>query len=125
MKCLSSRGYIVGTVHLAGDRKQLKAHQVVWIASGKSLKPGFVLDHIDRCKTNNSISNLRLVTEKENSKNRRSYRKELNPAAKINQKIADKIRTEHKTGWSYTAIASSFNVSKTLVAKIVRRELWV
>jgi hypothetical protein len=125
MKCKSARGYIVGTVHLNGRRKQVKAHQVVWLAAGKIIPNGHILDHINRIKIDNRIENLRVVSHKENSKNRRSYGGTENPAAKINQKIAKDIRSQHATGWSYTALATHFKISKSLVAKVIRRELWV
>lgn len=47
--------------------KQLKMHRVIFfLAKGKV--PGEI-DHIDGCKSNNALSNLREVTRKQNSVN--------------------------------------------------------
>lgn len=66
-----------------------------------------------------------MVSPSENSKNRRSYIGIYNPGAKINREIANRIRKERQSGWSYRALANNFKVSKTLIAKIIRGELWV
>lgn len=47
-----------------------KNHRVIWVLCNKqSLTTNLVIDHIDRNKSNNSIENLRLVTQKENMYN--------------------------------------------------------
>lgn len=66
---LSAAGYIVGTV-MCDEKKQVKAHQAVWVAAGFSVPRGYVLDHINRIRTDNRISNLRLCTYTENIINR-------------------------------------------------------
>lgn len=122
--CRSSRGYLVCSLVHKGIKKQVKIHQIVWMSFNGAIPSGLVIDHINGNKLDNSLENLRLVTNKENSQNRRSYVGENNPAAKINKQTADKIRKEHSTGWSYSALATHFKICKTLVAKIIRGELW-
>lgn len=123
MATVSSRGYIVGTVHLGGQRKQIKAHQVVWYFSGKQIPTGLILDHRNGIKTDNRIENLRLVTAKQNSHNRRSYMGENNPASKLNNQIVEGIRNLWPK-YSYGIIANLFRISKSSVAQIIRGETW-
>lgn len=123
-KTISCRGYLVASVRLNRIKKQIKAHQVVWIVSGGKNIKGKILDHKNRNKIDNRLCNLGLVSQIENAKNRRSYSGEFNPAAKINKKIAENIRKSHTHGWSYSAIATNYKISKSLVASIIRRELW-
>ena len=47
-----------------------QCHRIVLKLHGIDCE-GYQVDHIDRCKTNNRLSNLRLVDNKENSKNRK------------------------------------------------------
>lgn len=121
--CKNLKGYRVATLHLNGDRKQVKLHRVIWIAKNGIPPLGKVIDHINRKKDDNRIENLRLADPVLNSKNRRSYRGEHNPAAKINSYIVACIRNNNKKE-SYSGLAKRFNVSKTLVAKIIRKEIW-
>ena len=122
---LTSRGYLVSTVRVNGERRQVKLHQVVWLSAGRDIPPGLILDHENRIKTDNRLDNLRLATPLINSRNRRSYRGEGNPAARITQSTADKIRELYRPRVrSYKTLASEFSISPSLVAAIVRGELW-
>lgn len=68
-------GNIAGSLDVRGywiikiNRKQYKAHRLAWfIVYGEF--PDGELDHIDMVKTNNSISNLRIVTRSFNNTNK-------------------------------------------------------
>jgi len=81
-------------------------------------------DHKNRVRSDNRISNLRLVDDKGNAANRRTYTGNNNPAAKITGAIAQAIRERHQQLKSYSKVAGEFGVSRSLAAQIVRRELW-
>ncbi len=121
---LSSRGYLVCTLHYKGMRKQAKIHQIIWIAFNGPISSKKIIDHKNRVKTDNRLLNLRLVSHKDNSKNRRSYKGENNPASKLIKQEADEIRRLSDRGFSYTNLSNMFSVSKSLIAKIVRNEIW-
>ncbi len=55
--------------------KHLKVHQLVASAFIPNPENKAFIDHIDRNKTNNNISNLRWATHQENMRNRISYSK--------------------------------------------------
>lgn len=93
-------GYVVFTLHFSGKRIQAKAHRAIWIAANGILERNTVIDHINRNKSDNRLANLRLVTNKENAKNRRSYNGEQNPSAKITRMTANKIKTHHCSEFS-------------------------
>lgn len=47
----------------------LRAHRVMWCLHNGSIPKGMEIDHIDRVKTNNSLSNLRIATRSQNARN--------------------------------------------------------
>jgi hypothetical protein len=49
------------------------AHRLAWFYVYKTWPPECI-DHINRCKTDNAISNLRLATYRQNAQNRPSYK---------------------------------------------------
>lgn len=123
---VNNHGYIVTTINVMGLKKTVKAHQVVWLCADRDIPKGKVLDHKNRIKTDNRLCNLRLVSQQENLKNRRSFKGNMNPAAKINLRIAKEIRDEYKTGdWSYAYFSRKFKITKSTVSRIVTGKLWV
>lgn len=51
------------------DGKHKSAHIIIWEAFNGPIPEGMVIDHIDGNRSNNKLSNLRLVTQSENMKN--------------------------------------------------------
>lgn len=70
-----SRGYwVISTRSLLskGEKLLFQAHRVIWELVYGAIEEGYVIDHIDGNPSNNSLSNLRLVTYSGNSRNRAS-----------------------------------------------------
>lgn len=61
-------GYLRLSLFVNGKPKDMKVHRLVWFIHYREW-PGPYVDHIDHCKTNNRISNLRSVTNGENLRN--------------------------------------------------------
>lgn len=55
----------------AGFRVRIVVHRLVFEAFVGPIPEGFYIDHIDRDPKNNALSNLRMVTQKENCANRK------------------------------------------------------
>ena len=77
------RGYLCVTV----DKKHYRVHRICWaIHHGED--PGELdIDHIDRDKTNNRISNLRLATTKQNLHNSKAMGIQQKASGKWHAKI--------------------------------------
>lgn len=65
-----SHGYIAVSV----DSKLLLAHRVIWEMLRGAIPEEMEIDHVDKCRTNNSIENLRLVSRIENLRNKGMYK---------------------------------------------------
>ena len=52
------------------QQKGVLCHRFIWECNNDVIPKGYEIDHIDKNKTNNHISNLRCVTRNENRKNR-------------------------------------------------------
>lgn len=72
-KCVA-KGSVAGSIKTTGylaigiDYKNYSAHRLAWLYVYGHL-PNKSLDHIDKCKTNNAIKNLRECSYSENSLN--------------------------------------------------------
>ena len=51
-------------------QKNIYGHRFIWECCNCLIEKGFEIDHVDKNRTNNRISNLRCVTIQENRKNR-------------------------------------------------------
>lgn len=122
--CRNPKGYIVCTLHDNGDRRQIKVHRLIWMSVNGEIPSGMMIDHINGKKGDNRISNLRLADAKLNAKNRRSYAGKDSPAVKLSLDEVVNIRRLHPQN-SYSELALGFGVSKSLIAKIIRREIWL
>jgi len=62
---VDSNGYISGFI----DGKKRRVHRMAWIYSHGECALGMEVDHINRDKTDNRISNLRVATKSQNQTN--------------------------------------------------------
>lgn len=109
------------------DRKQhwAYAHRLVWTVLRGPIPDGMQINHIDGCKTNNSPSNLELVTPSANIQHAYDtglmVRPPNMPAPKLHlvKSAAKQLRSE---GMTYAEIARRLNVSQTLAFRAARSE---
>jgi len=69
--CINSRGYLNLTLCQDSYRKTIRIHRVLGILFVDNPENYPIVDHKDGCKTNNSLRNLRWVTESQSGHNRK------------------------------------------------------
>jgi hypothetical protein len=59
-------GYLQVTLNSGNMRKKIYIHRLVWETFNGQIPTNLEVDHLDENKSNNNLSNLTLVTRKEN-----------------------------------------------------------
>ena len=65
-----SSGYCLMSINLGGKQHSVLSHRFVWECNNCVIKNGYEIDHIDKNKINNNITNLRCITMQDNRKYR-------------------------------------------------------
>lgn len=120
-------GYV--HIHLSanGEKRQCRAHRIIWIAANGVIPDGMVIDHINNVKNDNRLVNLQLVTPEENSHKARIDGLYLsgddNPRTIYPAYIRTMVRHDYSHGeGSYRELAEKYGMSKARVAEIVREQ---
>jgi len=61
--------YKLATLSTGGKKKSYTVHRLIAKTFLQDYSEDLEVDHIDRCKTNNSVNNLRMVNRSENQQN--------------------------------------------------------
>lgn len=122
-----------GYVIIAFGKKKLKQHRLVCETFISEISEGFVVNHKDLNKANNSISNLEIVTPSQNTRHFLSKQVdglsksigENHYHAKINLAIAMEIIKENPTKYAHQKeLALKYGISDCLVRDIVKKRAW-
>ena len=101
-------GYMVVSLSRNGKIKKMKVHRLVYMTFGDSVdtmsEEGMSIDHIDRDKKNNNISNLRVADKYVQSQNRDTPNKK--------EIIVKNIKTKKEIFFASISDASRFGISK-------------
>lgn len=71
-----------GYIQIKIDGKLYSAHRLVWLWVYGEFPPGMI-DHVDGVRTNNVVSNLRVVTNQQNQQNQRIHRAGRLPGTRL------------------------------------------
>lgn len=114
-----SKGYLTFTEYLGGNkkRKQWFSHRFIWIYHNGPIPEGFEINHINHIKTDNRLSNLELVTPKENNRHR--------PYCTLNAKLAEEIRDKYSQGnTTMSKLAEEYGCGKTTIYYVLNYITW-
>ena len=100
-----------GYVHIGLGRDHMKRlHTIVWKVFNGKVPDGYEIDHIDNDRTNNSLSNLRLLTKAENI----SRAKQM-----LSKEQMELIRYLKSLDWRQVDIAKQIGCSQPLVSRVI------
>lgn len=117
-------GYYMVRKMYDGHNYHFMEHRVIWYFHNGAFDETKEINHIDRDRTNNSISNLELVTHAQNVKHSLPYRKDTrgfnNHKAVLSEKDAQLIRFLCKHGYKQKTVAEMFNLANpNVVSRVV------
>lgn len=122
-------GYIHVSLHANGEKKQVRAHRIIYIAAYGGIPDGCVIDHINGVKDDNRLCNLQMMTTEGNSRKARLDGAYLtgddNPSSKVSAEVRTQIVRDYKAGLgTYRELAKKYGISKTRVHQLVHEDGW-
>lgn len=122
-------GYRVVSIRNGQTKLQCRVHRIVWISKNGIIPDGYVVDHINNNKQDNRISNLQILTSKENSTKARKdglYKThEEAGQAKITNDVHDLIQYVYgNSDMSLRQLAEVFKISKSRISQIIHESGW-
>lgn len=124
---LMRNGYYMTSAKYDGKTYYFMEHRVIWVWKNGAIPKGLVINHKDYNRTNNSIDNLELMTQKENTAYSKCHqnppRGEKNGKAKLTNKQADAIKTLASVcGWTPSKIGSFTDTRPYNITRIIKGE---
>ncbi|WP_198182512.1 DNA (cytosine-5-)-methyltransferase [Bifidobacterium choladohabitans] len=122
-------GYIHVSLHAGGEKKQVRAHRIIYIASYGKIPEGCVIDHINGDKADNRLCNLQMMTSEGNSRKARMdgayLTGDANPATKLSAEVRKHIVKDYAAGGcTYRQLAAKYGISKSRIGQIVKESGW-
>jgi hypothetical protein len=122
---ITKTGYVQHCFRFNDIQKNAYAHRVIWISAHGLPNPLLDIDHINRCKTDNRIQNLRLVDKRGNMANAEMMRGETHCDAVFTDSQIMEIRARWILGGvSQFELANEYGVTQPHISKIIDGRCW-
>lgn len=116
--CMAKVGDVAGNLSLSDgyysimvDRKVYRVHRIIYLLAYGSIDSLKVIDHTNGIKTDNRISNLRLVTQFENMRNKRIMSNNITGVSGVcYHKSSNSYRASIKL--QYKRLSKNFSINK-------------
>lgn len=124
----NNAGYPCVNLSYKNNQRKIAIHRAVWEMFRDTIPPDRMINHMDGDKTNNDISNLELVTNRENiehyKNNLLTYRGSKVNTAKLTDDIVKDIRAKRENGYSTAMLVKDYGVNKSTINRILSRKNW-
>lgn len=117
---IDSRGYSVVRIWYNKKKYTKRIAKLIW-QTFNDCACGMTIDHIDRNKQNNNLSNLRCISHSENSRNRTIYGKNV---YNLNQEKKKEILHKLKEGASLKSIWIDYGIPTNYMGMVLQRGSW-
>ena len=124
---LMRNGYYMTAAQYDGKTYYFMEHRVIWVWHNGPIPAGLVINHKDYNRANNSIDNLELMTQKENTAYSKCHqnppRGEKSGKAILTNKQANAIKTlAELCGWNKKKISDFLGVKYNTISRVVNGE---
>lgn len=115
-------GYLAMNLTANGTKKQIRLHRLIWIAANGIPADGLIVAHINNDKTDNRLSNLKLLTPAQNSTEAKADGLYKTPASqKLTVEVRRRLAEEYRGGEiTQKAVAAKYGISISRVQQILR-----
>ena len=122
--CTKNNGYVgYRLVDNSGKQRDISAHRLVAMAYLSSqIKRGYIVAHLDGCKSNNDVNNLKWVSNSENQLHRRAHEKDTEYAiAKLSKEQVQEAKELYQSGVSQAELSRKYVVSHGVINKMINQ----
>jgi hypothetical protein len=106
-----------------GKQRDISGHRLVAMTYlPHEIKRGYIVAHLDGCKSNNDVNNLKWVSNSENQLHRRAHEKEKEYAvAKLSAEQVQEARKLYADGYSQAELSRKYVVSHGVINKMINQ----
>lgn len=117
---VQSAGYLTVSLYQNSKQKTMTVHRAVMLAYGGVVDPSYTIDHINNCKRDNRLSNLRYVSRSENTRkgNLTAGR------TKLTEALVAQIKKALAQGEKNKTLAARYAVDASVISNIKRGKAW-
>lgn len=128
---VNTKGYAyINYTPRKGSRKtrttiKLSVHRIIFHKFISPLHKNLVINHKNGIKNDNRVDNLELVTPKENIIHSiHILKKSPIRNYKITKEIAELIREDRKSGFTYSELIKKYSLCKSSISYIINHKIW-
>lgn len=106
-----------------GKQRDISAHRLVAMTYLSSqIQRGYIVAHLDGCKSNNDVNNLKWVSNSENQLHRRAHEKDTEYAvASLSVEQVKEARKLYAEGYSQAELSRKYIVSHGVINKMINQ----